>query len=64
LFPKINFRSAANAFYTTLLESEKQAKFRGHVAEKMVTDIADVIKKFNQEKSLTGKKLIDYEVSI
>ncbi|KAJ8329910.1 hypothetical protein BDV3_004078 [Batrachochytrium dendrobatidis] len=53
-------RDTYQALSSLLIESEHQAKFRLQTSEKLVVEIADVIKDFNKEKSATTKRHLDY----
>ena len=44
-------------FMTLLCESDKEAKNRAEVSDKLISQISDVIKEFNKEKMATAKKV-------
>ena len=52
------YRVTYNAFATLVNESEKQARSRGVLSEKMEEEISKMIKEFNKDKSITSKKVI------
>ncbi|KXS21333.1 hypothetical protein M427DRAFT_317100 [Gonapodya prolifera JEL478] len=53
-------RLPQHAFSIFLSESEKQAQFRGRLAEKLSNEIVDVIKEYNRERTAVSKKQLEY----
>ncbi|TPX37007.1 hypothetical protein SmJEL517_g00786 [Synchytrium microbalum] len=56
LTPSVAFQ----AFQTMILETEKQAKERGLVSEKIMADVVEIIKEFNKDKVVATKKNLDF----
>ena len=57
LQPFLIVRVTYAAFSTLVAESEKQARSRGHMSEKMEEELAKTIKEFNKDKAATSKRV-------
>lgn len=55
-------KQAHTSFLTLLSETEKQSRYKTIIAEKLVNDIADVIKSFQRDKAIEDKKQVDFGV--
>ncbi|KAJ3336322.1 hypothetical protein HDU93_003079 [Gonapodya sp. JEL0774] len=60
---KEGVRLPQHAFSIFLSESEKQAQFRGRLADKLNSEIVDVIKEYNKERTIVSKKQLEYGAS-